>query len=87
MFKIMHWPGAMILYYLGIALLSSVFIPLFGFKSYKTAENKILAVSKSLLILAGIAIFWGLLPVAGKYSKIDFAKMKHKSEIETEIVD
>lgn len=62
LFKIMHWPGATITYYSGLSLLVFVFIPLFTIKNYKTAENKIMAIAKSTLILAGVVIFWGLMP-------------------------
>ena len=62
LFKIMHWPGATIIYYSGLSLLVFVFIPLFTIKNYKTAENKIMAIAKSTLILAGVVIFLGLMP-------------------------
>ncbi|MFP4023204.1 MAG: GldL-related protein [Thiohalospira sp.] len=60
MFKIMHWPGSLILFDIGTALIIFVFIPLFTIKNYKTAENKIFAIAKSLLIIAGIIVLWGL---------------------------
>jgi cation transport ATPase len=62
LFRIMHWPGFYALYYPGLILLVFVFLPSFTIKNYKTAENKIMAFSRSLLILAGIVVFWGLLP-------------------------
>lgn len=61
LFKIMHWPGFFELYYPGIALLLLVFLPLHTWKNYKIAENKILAFAKSLLIFAGVLVFWGLM--------------------------
>ena len=59
--KIMHWPGFFELYYPGIFLLLLVFLPLHTWKNYKIAENKILSFAKSLLIFAGVLVFWGLL--------------------------
>ncbi|MEM9024365.1 MAG: hypothetical protein AAGB22_11520 [Bacteroidota bacterium] len=62
LFKIMQWPGFIQLYYPGLILLVFVFLPLFTIKSYRTAENKIMAFARSGLILAGVAVFWGLIP-------------------------
>lgn len=59
--KIMHWPGFSMLYYSGAFLLLLVFLPLHTWKNYKIAENKLLAFAKSLLIIAGVIVFWGLL--------------------------
>jgi len=63
LFKIMHWPGFFGLYYPGIILLLLIFLPLQTWKNYKIAENKILATAKSLLIFAGVLIFWGLVHI------------------------
>lgn len=60
--KIMKWPAFLQLYYPGLFLLVFVFLPIYTWKNYKTAENKIMAFSKSLLIFAGIAVFCGLFP-------------------------
>jgi cation transport ATPase len=60
LFKVMHWPGFYMFYTPGIILLLFVFIPLHMWKSYKTSENKIYSMSKTLLVLAGICIFLGL---------------------------
>lgn len=70
LFKIMHWPNATLIYYLGLILLVFIFIPLYTIKNYKTAENKIMAIAKSTLILAGVVIFWGLMPT-GDTSKLE----------------
>lgn len=63
LFKIMHWPGFFGLYYPGISLLLLVFLPLHTWRNYKIAENKILATAKSLLIFAGVLVFWGLVRI------------------------
>lgn len=68
-FIMQHWPGARALSILGMVILCLVFMPLYAIKSYKTSENKILGLSKSFLILAGIILFWGLLHKPHKDSK------------------
>lgn len=60
-FKIMQWPSAGVLKVFGLGGLTFVFFPLYMIKSYQTNENRILAISKSLLILSGVVVFWGLL--------------------------
>ena len=82
LFKIMNWPGAMILLTTGMLLMAIVFIPLFTIKNYKTTEFKLLAVAKSMMILAGIIIIWGLVPIHGHKSAID---QTHKKQHEKEI--
>jgi len=64
LFKIMHWPGFAVLYYSGLFLLVGLFLPLYTFKNYRTNENKLVAISRSLMILAGVVVFWGLMPMS-----------------------
>jgi uncharacterized membrane protein len=58
LFKFMHWPGFFSMYYIGLSILVFAFIPMYTFKNYRTTENKLFAIAKSMLIIAGIAIFW-----------------------------
>jgi hypothetical protein len=58
LFKFMSWPGFYLLYYGGLAILIFLFMPLYTFKSYKTNENKIFALAKSMLIMAGVITIW-----------------------------
>ena len=58
MFKFMHWPGVNVMYYLGLGILVVIFIPMYTLKNYRTAENKLFAIAKSMLIIAGISIIW-----------------------------
>ncbi len=60
MFKLMHWPGANLLFWTGLAVLLIIFMPLFTVKSYRLAENKVFALSKSALIIAGVSLLWSL---------------------------
>lgn len=59
--KIMHWPSAEVLKVVGLVGLTFIFFPLYMIKSYQTSENRLLAISKSLLILSGVVVFWGLM--------------------------
>ncbi len=84
LFKIMMWPGSPIIAYTGLFLLVIVFLPSYTFKNYKIAENKMMAFSRSLLILAGVVVFWGLIPIS-KDKKIDQHKIHQEKIIENQI--
>lgn len=71
LFKIMHWPGASAILFTGILLIVGVFIPLFTIKNYKTTEFKLMAIAKSMLIVAGISIVWALVPIQENQSPIE----------------
>jgi hypothetical protein len=58
LFKFMHWPGFYLLYYGGLGILVFLFMPLYTFRNYKTQENKIFALAKSMLIIAGVMVVW-----------------------------
>ena len=68
LFKFMHWPGFFVLYYSGLAILVFLFMPLYTFKNYKTNENKIFALAKSMLIMAGVMTIWA------SYRMIDMSR-------------
>lgn len=71
LFKIMHWPTANMIITTGIVLMAIVFIPLFTIKSYKTAEFKLLAIAKSMMIFSGIVIIWGIVPLTDEQSPVE----------------
>lgn len=60
LFKVMHWPLASIVLGIGAVILLFVFMPMYTVQSYRMAENKIFALSKSLLIAAGIIVVFGI---------------------------
>lgn len=60
LFKLMHWPWANMLFWIGLVVLLVGFIPLFTIRSYRIAENKLFALSKSALVIAGVALLWSL---------------------------
>jgi hypothetical protein len=84
MFKIMHWPTANIIITTGIILMALVFIPLFTVKSYKTAEFKLLAIAKSMMILSGIIIIWGIVPLSEERSPIEKTHHSYHQNHETD---
>lgn len=60
LFKLMHWPGAMLLFWSGVLVLLLGFMPLITIRSYRLAENKLFTLTKSALIIAGVALLWSL---------------------------
>lgn len=63
LFKIMHWPGAAVIANSGFILLVFVFMPIYMIKAYRTSESKMLAISKTIMIIAGIILLWSLGPI------------------------
>jgi hypothetical protein len=41
LFKVFHWPGAMVLLFLGIAAIILIVLPLYFYQQYRNAENKL----------------------------------------------
>tara|TARA_B110000046_G_scaffold66152_1_gene73987 strand:- start:126 stop:866 length:741 start_codon:yes stop_codon:yes gene_type:complete len=68
-FKVQHWPGAAVVANIGFAFLVLVFMPLYMLKAYKTSENKMLALSKTVIIIAGIVLLWALSPLSKSYNQ------------------
>ncbi|MEQ8908682.1 MAG: hypothetical protein RIC95_05790 [Vicingaceae bacterium] len=64
LFKFMHWPGFFMLYYGGLISMVFIFLPLYTFRSYKTQENKLFALAKSMLIMAGVVTIWASYRIA-----------------------
>jgi hypothetical protein len=77
LFKMFHWPYANMLSSIGFTLICLVAIPLFLIKSYKLVENRVYAISKALLILAGVILLWALTPISKT------VKVKYTEEVET----
>jgi hypothetical protein len=64
-FKILHWPGANILFVIGMFLMAALFLPLFFALRYKQAENE----NKHLLLsIAGAVV--GVLTALGIWFKM-----------------
>jgi hypothetical protein len=58
LFKLFHWPGGDRLNYIGFAALGLIFLPMFAYKRYKFAENKLLSIALSMIIFSGVFLFW-----------------------------
>ena len=58
LFKLFHWQGGNMLNYIGFATLGLIFLPMFAYKRYKFAENKLLSISLSMIIFSGVFLFW-----------------------------
>lgn len=56
--KLMMWPYNNILLVLGGVLLLFVFMPLYSINSYRLAENKLFALTKSMLMVAAFFLLW-----------------------------
>ena len=69
LFKIMYWPGFTKLFVAGVLFLLLVYMPLKFLKSYRSSENKLFNISGLLVILAGVALFFGLYQINGNTSR------------------
>jgi hypothetical protein len=68
LFKIMHWPGSLIMAYIVIAILILVFTPIFVITGIKNSETKANTIVTSLIIVMGCGL-WLTLVVSPKASK------------------
>lgn len=59
-FKLMHWPGAMVLMLSGTVGLTFVYAPLYFFTRYRRAELRLNTIVNSVLIMACGGIFFAL---------------------------
>jgi len=75
-FKVMHWPGASILWFLTLGLFSLIFIPLYFFNGIKNPANKINTITTTLILIMVAGVFF--LQTSLKSSKqIYIAKTKN----------
>lgn len=68
LFKIMYWPGNTKLFVVGLLFLLLIYTPLQFIKSYRSADNKLFNISGFLVIVAGVALFFGLYRANGTSS-------------------
>ncbi|MGB0403481.1 MAG: hypothetical protein ACPGEG_05240 [Salibacteraceae bacterium] len=82
LFKLMHWPFANILFWLGMGVLVLGFIPLHTLRTYRLAENKLFSLAKSMLVLAGF-IFLVSISSNSKLLKLEDQNHNgHNTEVE-----
>ena len=60
LFKIMHWPGANIMWLSSLGFLFFVFLPLFFFSGIRKKETKLNTIISSVLILVAIGLLFAL---------------------------
>jgi hypothetical protein len=60
LFKIMHWPGANIMWLSSLGFLFFIFLPLFFFSGIRKKETKLNTIISSVLILVAIGLLFGL---------------------------
>jgi len=60
LFKIMHWPGANVIWLSSLGLLFFVFLPLFFFSGIRKKETKMNTIISSVLILVAIGLLFAL---------------------------
>jgi hypothetical protein len=60
LFKMMHWPGANIMWLSALGLLFFIFLPLFFFSGIRKTETKLNTIISSVLILVAIGLLFAL---------------------------
>lgn len=58
LFKVMHWPGASILWFLTLGLFGLIFIPLYFFNGIKNPANKINTITTTLILIMVAGVFF-----------------------------
>lgn len=75
LFKIMHWPGANVMWLLSLGFLFFIFLPLFFFSGIRKPETKFNTIISSVLILVAIGLLFALTQL--KSSKwTDYTELK-----------
>jgi hypothetical protein len=60
LFKLMHWPGANVMWTSSLGLLFFIFLPLFFFSGIRKPETKLNTIISSVLILVAIGLLFSL---------------------------
>jgi hypothetical protein len=60
LFKLMHWPGANMMWISSLGLLFFIFLPLFFFSGIRKPETKLNTIISSVLILVAIGLLFAL---------------------------
>ncbi len=81
LFKVMHWPGANMLWFVTIGLFSLVFIPLYFFSGIKNPANKINTITTTIILIIVAGVFF-LQTTLKSSSQVYLAKMYHLTQSE-----
>lgn len=60
LFKIMHWPGAMVILNSGILILAFLYVPMYFYAKYRSSVNKPITLSASLVALTCLILVFAL---------------------------
>lgn len=58
LFKVMHWPGASMLWFATLGIFSLLFIPLYFFNGIKNPANKVNTITTSLILIMVAGVFF-----------------------------
>src|SRR5205814_1600639 len=72
-FKVQHWPGAMVMLYIAIGILVLLFLPLYLVSGLRRPETKVNTIVTSVLLIAGCGL-WLTLVASPAGVKIQDAK-------------
>ena len=67
LFKVMHWPGASVLFFGSLGLFGLVFIPLYFVTRYRNPETRFNAIIHSVFMTAAAAILFALIDLRPSY--------------------
>lgn len=58
LFKVMHWPGASMLWFLTLGLFTLMFIPLYFFNGIKNPTNKVNTITTTIILIMVAGVFF-----------------------------
>jgi hypothetical protein len=58
LFKVFHWPGASVLWFLTLGLFTFIFIPLYFFNGVKNEANKVNTITTTLILIIVAGVFF-----------------------------
>lgn len=73
MFKIMHWPGAGLLWLVGLGVLFFLFLPLYFFTGIRNPETKLNTILSSIMILIAGGLLFTLTALPGHDKEMNSA--------------
>ncbi len=81
LFKIMHWPGANVMWFMALGLLLFVFIPLYFFSGIRNPDTKVNTIITTIILIAAGGMLFALTNVRSS-SHVNRSKLKHYLQFE-----
>lgn len=81
LFKIMHWPGANIMWFIALGLLLFVFIPLYFFSGIRNPDAKVNTIITTIILIAAGGMLFALTNVKSS-SHVNRSKLKQYLQFE-----